>query len=370
MQINIFLIPFIIILGLLMGQRDNRRSRLSYIIVCSVVLIFVAAMRSPAWMTNAYSIDTLNYKDYFESYSEMSWNDLWQSFYIRYFTGGEDFDIGYIALNKIIGLFTSEFYVFSLIADLLFFIPFGMILFRYCTRMQQLVFVFVFYISLIQIFLLGGGRQMFSIGFDLMALIAVVDRKKYLAILFFIIGTTIHFSSLLFLIPLLMVWYNISPRVLKFMHIICFIFFPLVLAMPNELIVFMGETSGMEKYADFGRGAIQGGATTFVILIEVISFICLITIKSKDIVVSRALQIFYVMAPLLTFFAPLIRSNGSMIRISLYYHLFLALLVPYAIDCAFKKRRESSVAYFVAIGVLAALSLSNGGIQYYFFWER
>ncbi len=74
------------------------------------------------------------------------------------------------------------------------------------------------------------------------------------------------------------------------------------------------------------------------------------------------------MAPLLTFFAPLIISNGSMIRISLYFHLFLALLVPYAIDCAFAKK-DSGIVYAAAIGALSLLTLAGGGIRYYFFWQ-
>lgn len=369
MYINLFLIPYIIILGLLLGVNDCQRNRKLYIILCSIVLVFVAGMRSPEWMTKTYHIDTLNYKYIFESSFKIGWDKLFASAYLRYFGNGSEEDIGFIVLNKAIGFFTHDFHVYSLLADLVFFVPFGVILYRYCTSMSQIMFAFVFYIALVQVFFMGGARQIFAFGFDMMALLAVIDRKRWLAILLFMMGLTIHFSSFLFLAPLLMVWFGFRPNILKVMHLVCFLLFPIVLSMPNELIVFMGDLIGVEKYADYGKGAIIGGATTFIFLIELLSFFCLIAIKRQDIVESKALQIFYVMAPLFTVFAPLIHSNGTMIRISLYYHLFLMLLVPYAIECMFKGK-DQIYAYLVAIGALTLLTLSDGGMTYYFYWQK
>jgi len=339
-----------------------------YIILSSFVLLLVAALRSPEYMTNTYNIDTLNYRGYFEQAFDMDWNEFQRLFYLRYITGADENDVGFLALNKLISLFTHEFWLYSLIADLIFFVPFGIILYRFCTRTSQIMFTFIFYISLVQIFFLGGARQMFSLGFDLMALLAVIDKKRIRAIIFFLIGLTIHFSSLLFALPLLAIWYDLKPRTLKTLHAVCFVVFPVVLMFPNQMIQFMGNTVGMEKYAEYGAIAVQGGSETFIFLIELLSLFCLLSIKRNDLANSQTLRYFYVMAPLLTFFAPLIISNGSMIRISLYYHLFLTLLVPFAIDCAFGKKNSGAV-YAIAIGALSFLTLSGGGITYYFFWQ-
>lgn len=370
MQINQITIPFIILIGLLYANNDNRRNRLSYILLCSGVLLMIAALRSPEWMTNTYNIDTVNYKEHFESTfdTDMGWDDFLHMFYLRYVQNMDDYDVGFVALNKIISLFTHEFWVYSMVADLLFFVPFGIILYRYTTSTRQIMFAFVFYVALIQVFLIGGARQIYSLGFDLMALLAILDRKRILATVLFLIGVTIHLSSFLFIIPLLMIWYGVKPATLKFLHAICFIVFPVVLMFPNEMIVFMGNTVGMEKYAEYGKSGIQGGSENFIFLIETLSFFFLLAISRKALLANQNIRNFYVMAPLLTFFAPLIISNGSMIRISLYYHLFIALLVPYAIDCAFGKE-NSGIVYACAIGVLSLLTLSGGGITYYFFWQ-
>lgn len=369
MQINLFLIPFVIILGLLFANSDNKINRRLYIILCSAVLIFVAAMRNPEFFTDTYSIDSSNYKYMFENTYDMGWDEFFVTVYMRYFGGGaEEAEVGYIALNKVIGLFTHDFAIFSLLADLLFFVPLGIILYRYSTNIYGLIFAFVYYISLIQVFLIGGGRQMFAVGLDMMALLAVIDRRRIRAIIFFLVGVSIHFSSLLFAIPLLAIWFNIKPSLLKIIHVICFALFPIVLAFPNQMIQYMGNTVGMEKYSDYGTRAIQGGSEIFIFLIELLSLFCLVAIKRRDLVSSQKIRTFYVMAPLFTLFAPLIISNGTMIRISLYYHLFLTLLVPFAIDCAFGTK-NNGVVYAIAIGALSALSLAGGGMTYYFFWQ-
>lgn len=369
MHINLITIPFVIVLGLVFSQRNTSKNRRWYIILSSFVLLLVAALRSPEYMTNTYNIDTLNYRGYFEQVFDMDWNEFQRLFYLRYIAGADDYDVGFVALNKLISLFTHEFWLYSLIADLIFFVPFGIILYRYCTRTSQIMFAFIFYISLVQIFFLGGARQMFSLGFDLMALLAVIDKKRIRAIIFFLIGLTIHFSSLLFALPLLAIWYDLKPGTLKTLHAVCFVVFPVVLLLPNQMIQFMGNTVGMEKYAEYGANAVQGGSETFIFLIEFLSLFCFLAIKRNDLANSRTLRYFYVLAPLLTFFAPLIISNGSMIRISLYYHLFLTLLVPFAIDCAFGKKNSGAV-YAIAIGALSFLTLSGGGgITYNFFWQ-
>ena len=368
MHINLVLIPVVIILGLLLSDNDNDKNRRLYIVLCSMVLLFVAAMRSPEWMTNTYNIDTAVYQSMFEDAADMNWNEFWVTIYERYWLHESENDIGFVVLEKIIGFLTHSFLVFSLIADLLFFVPLGVILYRYSTSVRQIIFAYVFYIALIQVFLLGGARQIFALGFDMMALLAMANRKTWRSIIFLLLGLSIHFSSFLFLLPLLMIRFKTSPRVLKALHLVCFLAFPIVLLFPNQIIVLMGNFVGMEKYAEYGSQEIQGGATVFIFLIELLSFFCIIAIKRTDLEKNDNMRLMYVMLPLMTLLAPLIHSNGSMIRISLYYHLFLMLLVPSAIDCMFKEGSRRLV-YSVAILALSFLALQGGGMRYCFFWQ-
>ena len=368
MYINLFLIPFITLLGLVLSYHETEKKRQIFIIVCSVVLLFIAAMRSPEYMTYRYGIDSLNYKGMFENVCSMSWDEIWLSIYQRYWMNEGEWDAGFTLLNKFIGLFTQEFHIYSLIADLIFFVPFGILLFRYSSRIVQSMFAFVFYIALIQVFLFSGARQMFAVGFDIMALLAIIDRSNVKSLLFFALGCAIHFSSIIFLIPLIMIWYDFKPGTLKLVHLVSFIVFPFILAFPNQVIAYMGETVGMEKYAEYGESSIQGGAATFIFLIEMLSLFCLVAISGEDMKKNGGIKLFYTMAPLFTLFAPLIRSNGSMIRISLYFHIFLALLVPFGIDCMINQRNRIGV-YTIVLSILSYLTLANGGMTYLFYWQ-
>lgn len=367
MKINLVLIPFIIILGLLMSSNDNKHNRGIYIVLCSMVLLFIAVLRSPEWFEYRYHIDTLTYKELFEANCDLGWKEFWNMVSQSRLGNGPEVDIGYFGLMAIMGRLTHSYYIFSFIADLVFFVPFGIILYCYSTCMRQLVFAFVFFISFLLMGFVGGGRQSIAMGFDLMAFLAVIDRKKWRAILFFLAGVTIHFSSLLFLIPLLMIWFNVKPKTLKIIHIICFALVPLVLIFPGQIVVFMGSLSGVERYANYGV-EVQGGATTFIVLIELLSLFCLLSIKKNDMQNNPYIRIFYVMVPLFTIIAPLIIANGAMIRLSAYYHNFLVLLVPMAIDCMFKEK-DRRIVYIIAILALAYLTVSDGGTEYYFYWQ-
>ena len=311
MRINLFLVPFVIIMGWILGLQDSKKNRLLYIILCYAVLIFVAAMRNPELMTDIYGIDTSNYRDYFVDSFSMSWQDIWANAVDRYVRWEGDFDIGFHALNKVISYVTHDFHIYSILVDLIFFIPLGIILYRYCTHMWQIVFAFVFYLAMLQILFLSGGRQNFAVGFDLMAFLSIIDNRKLRAIILWGIGIFVHFSSILFIIPLLAIWFNLGPRPLKIIHAICFVVFPIVYFNPNEMIVFMGNTIGMEKYANYGEGMITGGANTFVILIELLSLFCLFAIKRSDLQNNNYLRCMYVMVPLFTLLSPISHAACS-----------------------------------------------------------
>lgn len=369
MDINIYLILFIVFAGWLLSLNDNRYRRGVYIVVCCIILLLVAALRSPEWFAERYGLDTLAYKINFESTIDNGWEEVW-IIISQYYQGlSDDFDVGYTVLKIIIGWFTDSFYIYSIIADLLFFVPFGIILYRYSTSMRQLIFAFVFYVALVQVFLLAGARQIFAIGFDMMAMLSVIDRKKWWAVLFFFLGVSVHLSSSLFLIPLLLMWFKVRPLTQKIIHLICFILLPLIVFYPSQAIQYLGNLSGSERYANYATGEIAGGASTVILLLEVLSLLCLIAIRRVDLQKKPFIQYFYVMVPMFTLLAPLIRAKGAMIRLSLYFHLFLVLLVPLAIDSLFKGRSKEIVNY-VVIFALAYLTLKGNNMDYYFFWQK
>lgn len=364
MNLQLVLIVLLSLSALLFSKIQNKdKSRRNYILFGSGLLILSAALRSLEY--GAEGADTMNYFYMYTNISESSFFDVWKLSIARYISGTSEEDIGFLFLEKIISLVTTDFHTFTFIAQLLFYIPFGICLYRYSRSILDLLFAFIFYIALVHSHAMTGSRQFYAMGFGVLFFIFCNDKKYKMAVASLILGMSIHLSLLLVVVPFGLSF--IKPFQLKAIHIILFVMFPIVMMFPNQVIMYMGNLVGSEKYAEYGMNAVAGGTETFIFLLELLSFICLVGIKKIQIE-EPVIKSLYAMIPCFTFFGPLIYSNGSMIRISMYSYLYLTLLMPIALDGLFKKNKK--IAMFVFLVALSLLMLKGGGHDYYFFWEK
>lgn len=361
MHINYFIFPFIIILGIVLGISDSSKNRRAFIYIVTVMLMLQTSLRSLS-----VGSDTASYYYVFFKVQDMSWLEIWESFLDRYLYRTSEDDAGYLIMQKTIGTFTSSWHLFVFIAQLTFFIPLGKLMYKYSNRMRQLVFAYVLYVALFHIIALSGGRQLYAIGMTILSFLYLDEKKYAKSISFVFLGAFIHLSSLLFLLPIILSKFNV--KLLKTIHLITLLLLPLTVLFVNEIIVFMGSVVKIEKYAEYGMGGVSGGAWTFIALLVLSSAFCFIAFKQSDLQRNTTMANLYIMAPLFTFFGPLIHSNGSMIRISMYFHLYLMLLLPYAFNKIFKGNDRIRVYFFVIVALLV-LSLRNGGLVYYFYWQ-
>ncbi len=137
--------------------------------------------------------------------------------------------------------------------------------------------------------------------------------------------------------------------------------------MPNQVIVFLAKLIGSTKYAAYGMNEVSGGASTFILLLELMSLYTLIGIKTDSIGKSIP-KVVYAMLPCMSFFGPLIHSNGSMIRITLYFFIYMTYLIPCATKDIVAKKQFNAVLGLLAL-VLIFLTLQGGYIPYYFYWD-
>lgn len=362
MYINYYIFSIIILLGIVLGISDSRKNRKIFILIISAVLILQTSLRSLS-----VGSDTPVYYRMFYNVMHKSWNKIWDEFVGRYLYHTSENDAGYVIMQKTIATFTDNWQVFVFLANLLFFIPLGRLLYRYSTSMIQLVFAFVLYVSMFHIISLSGGRQLYAIGMSIMAFI-YMDERKYKRSLFFVfIGTLIHMTCLLSLLPILLS--RLNAKYLKIIHLISIVLVPFVILFANEIIFLMGSTVGVDKYARYGMSEVQGGAWTFIGLLLLVSVFCFFVLTKKELKSNASIANLYTMLPLFTLLGPLIYSNGTMIRISMYFHLYLMLLIPIAVNSYFKERHQTAV-FNILIVILIILSLRDGGLYYRFFWEE
>ncbi len=362
MSINLIIFPLIIFLGIFLGVSDGPRNRKIFIYIVSTVLLLQTSLRSVS-----VGSDTINYYELFMEVQSMSWSEIWDEFLGRYFFGTHDQDIGYNILQKLFGSLTGSWQGFVFFANLLFFVPLGILMNRYTTAMIQLVFAYVLYTTMFHIISLSGGRQLYSIGFTLLAFLYMDKRRFVWSLAWIVAGLTIHMTTVLFLVPLLLS--RLNPKYLKKIHLFSFAMVPVVLMFTNQIIILFSTTVGMEQYSKYGMAEVQGGTSTFITLLLMVSLFCYIAFKDIDLLNSKSMANLYIMVPLFTVLGPLIHSNGSMIRISMYFHLYMMLLIPLAIN-RFFNGFERTVAYSLIIIVLIVLSLRGGGLIYHFYWQE
>lgn len=362
MNIDLIVFPLIIVLSLLLGQNNTPKNRKTFIILVSIILLLKASLRDLS-----VGSDTESYFHNYQNVISTPWKDILLSFTERYSTLSGDYDYGYTILQKLISLFTRDFHVFTFIAQLLFYVPFGILLYRFCSDFHQLTFAFVLYNALFMGLPMANARQFYSIGLAIMAYLCLYEKKYIQCAIWLIVGYFIHQTCMLALLPIGL--RLISTKMIKRGTLVTFVLFPIVLVFSNQVIYAMGGFVESERYMNYGTGALQGGAWTYIISTLLMCLFCYIAIKNHHLSSSPKLNVLYVMLPLTIFFSPLIYSNGSMIRIVMYYQIYFVVLFPYALDCFFAKQYRTTV-YIVSILLLIFMSVRATGAYYYFFWQQ
>lgn len=342
---------------------NTYRNRRNYIAVMLLILTFESGLRGLS-----VGSDTLNYYDMFNEHMQLSWTEVFNLLYDRYILNLNDLDMGFVAFNKLLSYITSDFSIYLLICAVFFFIPFGRLLLRYTSDFTQLIFIFVLYVSLFNMVAMSGVRKEIALGASIMAFLYYVDKKYILCCLVIFLSTFIHLSTLLFLLIPLLGLLNLDK--LRILHLLSFFAVPFVIVFSGPLLIIMGRIVGSEKYAEYGMGEAAGGAVTFTMLMILISLFCFISFWKIHASKSHIISKLYIMLPCFTVLTPLITNNGSMIRISQYYHIYILLLLPYAIDM-FTSRNNRKAFYVLLIFALMLLNFKSSGdsLHYKFIWN-
>lgn len=362
MNTLLFFYPVIILLGLFfLTKRDSEKNRNIYIYIVLTLLTAESCLRGVS-----VGNDTEAYYSMWVNAKSTPWSYVLTDFQSRYMQNAGTEDIGFNIYIKILQLLSENFQYYLMVSALCFFIPFGMLLKKYIHSIRQLIFVFIFYVSLFNMIAMSGVRKEIALGLAMLAFLYYTDKKYVKMIITVAIGATIHMSTLLFLIvPLLGA---IRPNMLREIHIGTFFLIPVVIASSSAIIILMGETVGNEKYVEYGLEGSKGGAFTFTLLIELLSFFCYWAFRKVDLNKDVVLSKLYIMLPCFTFFAPLITNNGSMIRVSQYFHVYVLILLPYAIE--YLTRNKNNSLWYMGMSVaLMFLALYGNDSQYCFFWQ-
>lgn len=361
MIINLFVFPIILVLAFAFGGDNTDKNRKWFIIIVSLIILLINSLKSMS-----VGPDTPSYYSRFLLIQQTSWQEVWNAFLFRYGTLSGDFDQGYNVLQKFISVFTSDFHVFTFIAQLLFFVPFGLLLYKYCKDFFQLTFAFVLYVSLFNSLAFSNARQVYAIGMGICSFLSLSNGKTWKSVLFVIIGYFFHQSCLLCLIPIIMRY--IPHKGIRVTTYLAFLAVPFVLVNVNSIILFMGNMVENERYVLYGLHESEGGAIVYISLSLIMALIVSLALRKDFIQDSLERHCLYNMILPTIVFCPLIYSNGSMIRITIFFQLYFCILFAHAMDVIGGVSRRKLI-YLVVIILLMVLSVSTSG-TYHFFWQE
>ena len=364
MDIRIFLFVLIVALGLLFkSQGDTKNNRRIYIDLILLALVLESCLRGLSVGT-----DTYKYSIMFENAGRESWSDVFSIIRARYIENVDDMDAGYLLFQKIVHIFSDDFNFFLLVCALCFFIPFRKLLHWADLSMGNLIMLFVLYVALFNPIAMSGTRKEIALGFSILCFLYYIEKKYVKAVLWLLFGSTIHMSMILILLFPVMDLLSITFK--KVVHGITFLLIPVIISYSMIILLFMANFVENEHYQMYAQDP-EGGGMTFVVLMELILFGCFILFKRKDLEDNQNLNHLYSMAPMATLFVPLITNNGSMIRISQYFHLYIMILLPLLVN-KFAGVKYSALYRLLIIAVLIVMSLNTGmlGSDYHFFWEN
>lgn len=339
---------------------NSNANRKTYICICFAFLVFCNAFKGLS-----VGSDTQVYYQQYVECNMLSWSEIWNNFIRTYWYGQGDYDEGYNIYTKIVQLFSKDFIFFMFFSSMITVIPFGIILYKYCDHITKLMFAFVFYVTLIY----NGGnmlsRQQIASAFLFMSFLYVLKNRYFWSFGFIAIAYFMHKSSVIFaVVPLIA---KFAPKMTKSFHTISFLLIPIFILFSSQILILAAGLLGSDRYATYAETEFVGGIT-FVVLMEILSLICLLGFKKDYLQQNDLARKIYIMAPFFTIFAPLILRDGVFIRLSKYFHVFLAVMVPMAFDQIIKKSSINTVL-FVTISILVIYTYISSG-KYYFIWQE
>lgn len=363
MIVNLFVIFLTIILGLYFLTQEKtypnlNRYRKNYIILICIILILQSGLRNVA-----VGADTYAYFLWFENVKQLSWAQIFDSFYNYYFYGiGKD--PGYDIFQKLIQYIIPSYQLFLFAIAIIFFSSLGNFILKNTSSLTDAMFAFVLYSALFYSFYsLTGHRQTLATAATLYGFELIKKQKLLPFLILILIASTIHRSCLIF-IP----FYFIS-KIKKVKQL-----FTLAILILPVLFIYKNNISGMLKiWGGYSNYEIYEGAGTYTFTALLVLIALIGRWRIDYVTQNNPLSVKHFNAFIFALiFTPLTWVNPSAMRIVQYFSIFMLVLIPLIIKTLKDKTIElHRLAYIVSIIMLIFLTMKGqGAVEYKFFWQE
>ena len=284
---------------------------------------------------NTVGVDLSQYLPRFNSIARTPWNEIFVVFGI---------EPGYVFLNKLIGVFSTNEQIFLSVIALITVLP---LMKLYCDESENAILSMALFLIMPNLQMIFSGlRQAIAMALVVPAYYATKKKKLIPFILIVLLAMTFHKSA--FIIAAIYPVYHMNITRNRAFLIglpilsVIYIFRNYVFSI---LLRFMSD-DGEENYGDLTT---EGGYTMLIlfVLFAVVSYVCASNEKlDRDVIGLRNLLLLSVV---LQFFASV---NPLAMRMNYYFLLFIPLLIPKIINRTPDKERGIYKAGGMALSML------------------
>jgi transmembrane protein EpsG len=336
-----------------------RSDRKLYIIIISILLVLQSGLRNVA-----VGADTYAYYSWFEEIKSTSWDQIFET-NKQYFQSGEGKDPGYLIFQKISQLIITNYQVYLIFIALILFVSLGFFIYYNTRYIKEAMFAFVlFSVLFYPDYSITAIRQSIGAAVSLWAFEFIKRKKLIPFILIILIASSIHKSVLIFL-PF---YFIANLKQTKLIYTFSILVFPLVMIFRRTFAYYIALASGSEDYMEFALSNYKAGTPTFTLLMIAIMILGWIFMKDALKMDPRLTRVYNAMA-LAFVFTPLTWVDPNLMRVVIYFSIFMLLFIPKVIEAAtLKQPKLSSIIYIGLYIILIVLVIKVGG-EYKFFWE-
>lgn len=325
MYIGLFILLFLLYL-VLHKIPDQDRAKRTFIYIFTLVLCFGSALRHMGVGNDTYAY-FLNY----EEIESLPWNQVIQSvqeFYSGSHLNAIQKDPGYTLFVKTIQTISPSFEVYLFLIALLFTSAIGYIVYKNIHTLFGYIIAYSFYISLFYHFLPNSAiRQTIAMGIALWGLIIFINKNRFLLpCLMIYIASTIHKSSIIGFLPLLLFLIQRPKTIFKLALIIG----PLLYITGRSVASFLAEMSDVDDYMLYATSSFYKTAEQpimFIIQIILLYLLGLYTIGQKDLK-ERNEQFVYICFSIACYLVSFILIDPTLIRLIAYFSIWGVAYVP------------------------------------------
>ena len=362
---NIFFINFLLTLfwGVLLlysykgdDEAEKKKRKILFIIIVCIQWILISGLRA-----DFVGADTFNYMEIFDKHINWSWNKVFLSLKNNYLksvaSGSDEYEPGYILLEKVISVFTANHIAYKFIIAIIWMAALGRYLYL---NSEDPCLSFVIYSGLFyNMFSLTGYRQVVSAAIGVLLAFEFIKKRNFKAFLITVLIAAMFHRSTLIIIP----FYFLARKKITTNYILTLVgIVGVTVAFRNQIFNYIKVIAGYEEYTGT-YGFAQG---TFVIILTLLTIV-LVSYRDRVLQHNEDAIIYYNGLVLTWFMVPMAMVSPTSMRLVYDFGFVLLLIVPAYVESMTIKTNKLIIR--VVIFVIFGYFVLTRTPEYLFFWQ-